>query len=172
LQCANHFGFTHIIPIDGDDIYVSELALNTIMNQISLNNVAKTTNMPLGLNLMSYAVSELRNVMINNETLKYTTGWDRIFTNVIDLTVDIKNNELIHDEHMKLLRFTLDYQDDLDFFASIINNSDVDFISISTIELLQFVLKQKKYLINFNIKDIYWNNFNKEKQNEIMKNSI
>jgi spore coat polysaccharide biosynthesis protein SpsF (cytidylyltransferase family) len=88
------------------------------------------------------------------------------------LTVDIKNNELIHDEHMKLLRFTLDYQDDLDFFASIINNSDVDFISISTIELLQFVLKQKKYLINFNIKDIYWNNFNKEKQNEIMKNSI
>ena len=159
-QCSDYYGFTHIIPIDGDDIFISELAINSLINEINNNNycIAKTHGLPLGLNIIYYKTQYLNKVIKDHIHDKITVGWHKIFNNITNIKIaDYNNTEL---------RFTLDYIEDLHFFKSIIDIINIDFTIISTYDVIKLVIDKKLYEYNSKLTPIYWENFNKEKNNE------
>ena len=67
---------------------------------------------------------------------------------------------------MSDLRFTLDYDEDAEFFKKIINTMKEKVVSISDEDLINFVTKNKLFEINSSLKKKYWENYNSEKQKE------
>ena len=56
---------------------------------------------------------------------------------------------------------TLDYEADADFFKKIISNIDV--LNVSDEELIEKIIANSWNEINADLEDIYWTNFNKQK---------
>ncbi len=165
LECANYYGFTHLIPIDADDIFVSELAINSLFDVIksSSNKIMKTVGLPFGTNLIFYETNYLRSVLIEHTGKIVETGWHRIFVDIPELFIPCVNSEL--------LRFTLDYEDDLKFFEKIITKLGDQFLSINTHDLVNVVIDNQIYECNSYLLTMYWNNFNEEKKKEISSES-
>lgn len=59
---------------------------------------------------------------------------------------------------------TLDYEADADFFKKVISNIDV--INVSDDNLIKNIILNNWDQINIHLDDIYWSNFNKQKQEE------
>jgi spore coat polysaccharide biosynthesis protein SpsF (cytidylyltransferase family) len=163
IECADHYQLKNIISVDGDDILCSTNAarkayecLNTLKH-----DYVKSTNLPLGMNIMGYSTDFLKNILSSNAG-KLETGWGRIFENKIAheivFPVLSENSDL---------RFTLDYQLDADFFTSVINFLGNQTINISDEKLIAVVLENKFHLINISLNETYWNNFNAQKNSEI-----
>ena len=169
LECAEHFGLTHVMPLDGDDIFVSEITVISLINYFINNpdvNIINTNNYPLGLNTICYNINYLRKIMNtnNNRNKILTTGWHSIFNDDIH-NVDIYN-KLINNK----LRFTLDYEEDKLFFEEIIKRLGNNFTTIRTHDMINFVTSNKLYKINKHLHDIYWSNFNTIRDKESEKN--
>lgn len=169
LQCANFFGFTHIIPIDGDNLYVSELAFKIIYDKIIDNNkdIVRTINFPIGLNLIYYKTNYLREIMKNNKTAIITTGWHRIFDDIFDIDGTHEKYGLLKNIDLSLLRLTVDYPEDVMFFAEVLKYFGNTFVETSTNNLINHVIKNKIYEINITVSEKYWNNFHLLKKQEI-----
>lgn len=171
LQCAEHFGLTHIISIDGDDILCSTTAARIVQKKLeSGSEGVKTTGLPIGLNVMGYEVGLLKDCMeaaLNEqESEKIETGWGRIFKNRLEeVDLDFQGKQ-----HISNLRFTLDYPDDERFFRRVIEEFPDDIIIASDDALINFVLTAGIYKENNFLSDEYNLNFNAQKKNEINNN--
>ena len=165
LQCAKHFNLSHVISIDGDDILCSTHATREVYEQMikdSEHTSFSTTGLPIGMNLGGYTVAYLEESINNQSNKKLETGWGRIFKNPITWSKSLGEYDIMGD-----LRFTLDYKEDAIFFCEVINQLKEKIISISDEELITFVEENKLYKINASLKEIYWNNYNSEKQQEL-----
>lgn len=165
LQCAEKYNLSHIISIDGDDILCSTHAARMIYDQMKndpIHNYFSITGLPLGMNLSGYLVSYLKECLGKQTGKKLETGWGRVFIAPRTWTFALANYNVMGD-----LRFTLDYKEDAVFFCEIINRLKEKIINLSDEELINFVNKNKLYEINSSLKEIYWNNYNLEKQKEI-----
>ncbi|HOZ86240.1 MAG TPA: hypothetical protein PL029_00715 [Bacteroidia bacterium] len=162
LECAKEHGLVNIISIDGDDILCSSEAALNVYHQLleKTNPVVKTSGLPLGMNVMGYSTEFLSSVVKDGS--KYETGWGRIFDKA-------KTGELVMGNYSENtdLRFTLDYEADADFFKAIILVLKEKVISVSDKELIKVVLDQKFYELNKSVNNEYWENFNRQKENEI-----
>ena len=169
LQCAKHFNLSHVISVDGDDILCSTHAAREMYEQM-LKNTEHTsfsiTGLPIGMNLGGYTVAYLEKSINNQSDKKLETGWGRIFKNPITWSKSLGEYDIMGD-----LRFTLDYEEDAKFFCEVINLLKEKIISLSDKELITFVEKNNLYKINSSLKEIYWNNYNSEKQNEMSKDN-
>ncbi len=165
LQCAKHFHLSHVISIDGDDILCSTHAAREVYEQM-IKDYEHTsfsiTGLPIGMNLGGYTVAYLEESINNQSDKKLETGWGRIFKNPVTWSKSLGGYDIMGD-----LRFTLDYEEDAKFFCEVINLLKEKIISISDKELLTFVEKNNLYKINSSLKEIYWNNYNSEKQKEL-----
>jgi spore coat polysaccharide biosynthesis protein SpsF (cytidylyltransferase family) len=165
LQCAKHFNLSHVISVDGDDILCSTQAAREVYEQMikdSEHTSFSTTGLPIGMNLGGYTVKYLEESINNQSDKKLETGWGRIFKNPIIWSKSLGEHDIMGD-----LRFTLDYQEDATFFCEVINLMKERIISVSDKELITFVEKNNLYKINSSLKEIYWNNYNSEKQKEL-----
>ena len=167
LQCSKHFNLTHVISIDGDDIFCSTHAARIIYEQMikdTEHNYFTVSGLPLGMNLSGYAFSYLeesiRIYAQNNKKLE--TGWGRIFKNPATWQQTLDSYDIMGD-----LRFTLDYPEDAAFFCEVINQLKEKIISILDEELIKFVIEKELYKINAFLKEQYWSNYNSEKQKEL-----
>lgn len=165
LECSLQYGFTDIISIDGDDIFISKTACRDIYN---INpQCMKTVGLPLGMNIIGMNVNHLRNIMKNKRDRVYNTGWTSVFEPIN--TLDYKNksesttNCIDGLENYDQLRLTLDYPEDATFFSNIINDYGNDILKASDDELLTFINKNKYYEINKHLNEEYWQNFYAEK---------
>ena len=166
IECAKEYNLQKIISIDGDDILCStEAALNIYNILLNPNiNIAKTTGLPLGMNVIGYRTEFLRKSLKSSESI-LETGWGRIFNEreIIELVADKRN----YDQ----LRFTLDYELDSKFFSALIERTGDEIISISDPNLIDTVIKNKLYEINNSLITEYWANFNNQKEEETKQNN-
>jgi len=165
LQCAKQLNATHIISIDGDDILCSKQAARVLFGQMikdKKHNFFTAAGLPLGMNLSGYSVAYLEECLNAQSRSKLETGWGRIFKDPQTWTVTLGKYDIMGD-----LRFTLDYQQDADFFCKVIDQLKEKVISISDTELISFVEQNELYKINASLKETYWQNYNAEKAKEL-----
>ena len=162
LQCADHFGITHIISIDGDDILCSPHAARVVMNQLKNNaEMVHTSGLPLGMNVLGYRTAFLKLCLEQQEPGKLETGWGRIFPNehIVDCPIPTVADGA-------KLRMTLDYKDDADFFSAVIDKTAPNILTMSDVDLIDTILLNDLYKINAGLNETYWKNFNEQKQAE------
>lgn len=160
LECAIENGIDYIISIDGDDILCSTEATNLVITKLlNGSKMVQTTGLPLGMNITGYSKEFLKKSLLGIENKKLETGWGKIFDKG-----EIELIELRVDENIQKIRMTLDYEADADFFKKVISNIDV--MNISDDYLIKNIIINKWNQINIHLDDIFWSNFNKQKQEE------
>ena len=162
LGSAKTFSLDNIVAIDGDDILCSVTGMRAVYTALTKGDrYVKTSNLPFGMNSFGYTTDYLESSLSNHLNDILETGWGRIFNSqdLVDLSIpfSIQNN---------LLRFTLDYQDDLEFFKVIIEAFGDKIISVSDEEIVSFVMANKVYKANELISKEYWGNFYKNLEEE------
>jgi spore coat polysaccharide biosynthesis protein SpsF len=165
LECALNYNFKNIISIDGDDILSSTEASRIIYNHLNNGFTAvKTVGLPMGMNVIGYSTGYLEECIKKNNANSQTmleTGWGRIFNEQVE-----KINLGEYEKDVRL-RFTLDYDDDSVFFKNIISNFKENIVNINDSQLLNYVLEKEIFKLNMNLNEIYWENFNNSKNNEL-----
>ena len=160
LECAVENDIDYIISIDGDDILCSTEASKSVVEKLlSGSSMVQTKGLPLGMNSTGYSKMFLKNSLKGIESNKLETGWGKIF--------DVSKIEFIQmktDVSIEKIRMTLDYEPDADFFKKVLSNIDV--LNVNDNILIDTILKNKWNQLNNHLDDIYWSNFNKEKQEE------
>lgn len=160
LECAQQYDIDHIVSIDGDDILCSTEASQLVIDGLLKGSkMIYTTGLPLGMNISGYSKTFLENSLIGIESQKLETGWGRIFDkNEIEIV------PLEFPEHIAKLRMTLDYEPDAAFFKKVI--SSIDVLNVSDNVLINSIIENNWDQLNSHLDDIYWSNFNKQKEEE------
>jgi spore coat polysaccharide biosynthesis protein SpsF (cytidylyltransferase family) len=160
LECAVENNIDHIISIDGDDILCSTEASKLVVEKLlSGSAMVQTKGLPLGMNSTGYSKMFLENSLKGIETNKLETGWGKIFdVDKIDVI------QLKSDEKIEKIRMTLDYDPDAIFFKKVI--SSIDVLNASDVLLIETIIEKNWNQLNEHLDDIYWSNFNKQKQEE------
>lgn len=118
FEAAKHYGIDEVVRITGDDILRDEIMIDKAVES-HLNEsceVTFTDNMPYGTSSEIFSLNTLRTIMntavipSNTEYLEYYLQNNRYFS-INHLKSDYKFNSK--------LRFTLDYEEDFDFFTKI-----------------------------------------------------
>lgn len=159
LECAEYFGFEHIISIDGDDILCSVQAAKEVFHYLKHGKeLVKTTGLPLGMNISGgYATKLLKQVLSHrNSVAKLETGWGSIFEGKIYFEINYPHSDID-------IRATLDYEEDAVFFNAIIGFLQEKAISITDELLIETILKNNFHKLNLHLNNTYWINFNQQK---------
>ena len=164
FQAAKAYSLDGIVSIDGDDILCSTKGMRAVYDALIQGCAyVKTSNLPFGMNSMGYSKNFLESSLKGHFNDILETGWGRIFDQSqlkeIYLPFAIYNNAL---------RFTLDYEEDYQFFKSIIEAFGDDIFTVQDEEIVRLVTNEKLYLINESISKQYWDNFYRlqEKENK------
>ena len=160
LECAIENNIDYIISIDGDDILCSTEASKVVVDRLlDGSKMVQTAGLPLGMNSTGYSKVFLEYSLKGIESNKLETGWGKIFEkNEIDVI------QLKKDENIEKIRMTLDYEPDADFFKIIISNINV--LNVSDDMLIESIVTNNWNQINDHLNNIYWSNFNKQKEEE------
>jgi len=155
FQVAEALGLDAIVSIDGDDILCSPMGMRAIYRELKKGVLyVKTSNLPFGMNSSGYAFSFLASAIRNNVDETLETGWERIFdaNQLMDIAMpfSVQNDAL---------RFTLDYEEDYQFFKALIEVSGDSIIKMKDEEIIEIVLKNKIFSINEQVSKKYWENF-------------
>lgn len=162
LECALANEIEYIISIDGDDILCSAKAARTLLKELKNDHaMVQTSGLPLGMNVTGYKTDFLQKSLSNIQTDKLETGWGRIFDKDSIYHITIPENE-----NGKKLRMTLDYQEDALFFEKIISDTGDDILGMNDDTLIELILKNNWSELNAGLHEIYWANFNKQRQDE------
>ena len=159
VQAARAFSLDQIIAVDGDDILCSKAGMRSVYDALSNGaNYVSTKNLPFGMNSMGYKAEFLNRCMadyMNMEVLE--TGWGRIFD-----AGQKKEIEFKQEMDYELLRFTLDYQADFDFFLKVITSLGDKVFEADDEEIFAAVRANRYYDINSYLLKEYWENFHKQ----------
>jgi spore coat polysaccharide biosynthesis protein SpsF (cytidylyltransferase family) len=154
-QTATAYNLDAVISIDGDDILCSPRGMREVFRALCTGaSFVKTSNLPFGMNCMGYAASFLAAAIRNNAGETLETGWGRIFDagqlRDIAIPFSIQNDAL---------RFTLDYEEDYQFFKALIETCGDRIVRMTDEEIIKTVLRDGIYRINEPISKQYWENF-------------
>lgn len=167
VQAAKYFELDLIVSVDGDDTLCSPKAIRAVYEKLLTGaRYVNSDGLPLGLNACGYTFSFLEECVNNADVSLLETGWGRIFNKDELVTIHFESKD------EKYLRFTLDYQEDLDFFKKIITHQGIDINTISDEELIDLVLNEKIYEINAPVAEEYWDNFYKARAAEEEKGQL
>ena len=162
LQAAYNFGLDYIVAVDGDDILCSVQAMKDVAELLKSGEEYVTTKgLPFGLNAFGYSTEYLESALQKNIEKVLETGWGRIFNEDLVKEKEYPNIEAYEEE----LRFTLDYEEDLNFFRQVIEGLKNQIFDISDSKLISHVLENEIYRINKTRIEEYWSNFNNQKEN-------
>jgi len=154
-----------IISVDGDDILCSPKAMRAVYQALNGGReYVKTSNLPLGMNAMGYAVLFLTAAIKDHANDTLETGWGRIFNEkqIMDIIIPVPAQD-------DVLRFTLDYEEDYQFFKALIEKCGDNITQMTDEEIVKIVLKEKIFRINQQISKQYWDNFYRLQKQEIQK---
>jgi len=162
LQCAKAHNIDYILSVDGDDILCSiEASKIVIKKLLETGNLVKTIGLPLGMNVMGYSSLFLERSLDQNKIEKLETGWGKIFEEKDIITIEIENNL-----NCEKIRVTLDYNEDVLFFNSVITGIGNEINTISDKDLVEKIIINNWSIANENLIYTYWENFNKQKKAE------
>lgn len=162
LQAAKAHSLDSIISIDGDDILCSVKGMRTVYDALMQSaKYAKISNLPFGMNSSGYSKDFLESSLNDHFDDILETGWGRIFDQ--NQLTEIRMPFPVQDN---VLRFTLDYAEDYQFFKSVIEAFGDDIVTAQDEEIVRLVMNKKFYLINESISKQYWDNFSKLQEAE------
>ena len=163
FQAAKAHSLDSIISIDGDDILCSVKGMRAIYDALMQGaKYSKTSNLPFGMNSSGYSKDFLESSLNGHFDDVLETGWGRIFdqSQLTEIQVPFPAQD-------NVLRFTLDYDEDYQFFKSVIEAFGDDIFTVQDKDKVSFVMNRKLYLINESISKQYWDNFYKLQEEEI-----
>lgn len=162
-ETAMSNGIDAIVSVDGDDILCSPKGMRKIYEAlISGTQYAKTCNLPFGMNSSGYTTSFLASAIEHNINEILETGWGRVFDNTQLMEINIPFSQQ-HEE----LRFTLDYNEDYQFFKLLIEKCGDKIFQMEDEELVRTALIGELFRINEPINKQYWSNFYHIQKQEI-----
>ena len=169
LEAAKKYKADVIISIDGDDVLTSPESINEVIKAFNCSDsphqsVFYTSGLPLGMNVSLYSVNLLERVLKKKKYVKLETGWGRIFQDITKVEVELSQEWR---KHLEELRFTLDYPEDLVFFQSIGKHFGQNLLTASSAEIIGHVLRDHLHRLNQSVIEQYWQNFDKEKREEV-----
>lgn len=163
VECARELGLDAIISVDGDDLLISPEALRDCFQYLaSGGSMVRSSGLPLGMNVMGYSAAYLTERLKKLSAIKVLeTGWGRIFEKS-----DIHEISYKVAEDGELLRFTLDYQEDADFFKKVFLSLGPEIWTAGFQKILDTVFLHEYFRINGFLNLEYWKNFNSGVQKE------
>ena len=162
LQAAKSHSLNSIISVDGDDILCSVKGMRAVYDVLMQGaTYAKISNLPFGMNSSGYSKDFLESSLSGHVDDILETGWGRIFDQ--SQLTEIRVPFPVQDN---VLRFTLDYDKDYQFFKSVIETFGDDIFTVQDKDMVSFVMNKKLYLINESVSKQYWNNFYKLQEEE------
>jgi spore coat polysaccharide biosynthesis protein SpsF (cytidylyltransferase family) len=165
LQAAKLHDLDAVVSIDGDDILCSPKGMREVYSALNQNaQYVKTANLPFGMNSLGYSYSFLSSSTKNHANDILETGWGRIFDEKELKEIDLPS--LIQNE---ALRFTLDYEEDYQFFKALIEKTGDRIIGMSDEDIVNIVMRENMFRLNETISKQYWENFKKAQKQEIEK---
>lgn len=153
-QTAVHYGLDHIIAVDGDDILCSVSGMRAIYSALRSGEAyVKTSGLPFGMNAMGYSTLFLEGCLAASNQDVLETGWGRVFGDSFcrDIRFAVTSDER--------LRFTLDYEEDLNFFREVLLSFGSRIVETGDEEIIQAVLSHCLYKLNESVNEEYWQNF-------------
>ena len=165
LQAARALAVDAIVSIDGDDILCSVKGMRSVYDALAHDRpYVKTANLPFGMNSGGYSRDFLESSLIGRTDDVLETGWSHIFDATklkeLSMTCPVQNDSL---------RFTLDYQEDFQFFTAVIESIGEAVITAPDELIVSRVLDEKLYLITEPIMKQYWENFYRLQAQEKLK---
>lgn len=155
LRAAESLGAERIVAVDGDDILCSTHAMRAVDNALAQGgSYAAVKDLPFGMNAWGFSTPFLSKSLDGRTEDVLETGWARIFDE--QQLVDIDSSFPIQDER---LRFTLDYEQDFEFFEAVIKDLGKTVASASDEDIVRLVLDQKLYELNGSLAEEYWRNY-------------
>lgn len=162
LQCAQHSGIDSIISIDGDDILCSTVAARLVFDALhDGKEYVQTSGLPLGMNVTGYRTDFLESSLADVSNTVLETGWGKIFNPESLTSINIASYE-----NLPPLRMTLDYKEDAAFFEVVISALKDDIVEMPDMQLVQAITENEWFKLNIGLNNIYWENFNQQKQKE------
>src|SRR5262245_45116953 len=110
------------------------------------------------MNSSGFSVNFLQPALAGHGDDVLDTGWTRIFTESVRIVINLL--VILGSEP---LRFTLDYEEDYQFFKGIIDRAGAQIFSVSDEELVDIVIREKLDRLNQCRVDEYWENFYRAK---------
>jgi spore coat polysaccharide biosynthesis protein SpsF (cytidylyltransferase family) len=164
-QAAEFHHLDAVVSIDGDDILCSPKGMRKVYEALGNHaQYVKTVHLPFGMNSSGYSYLFLSSSIKNRSHDVLETGWGRIFDDKelieIAIPLSVRNESL---------RFTLDYQEDYQFFKALIEKTGERIIDMSDEEIVDVVMSDKMYRLNETISRQYWDNFKKLQQQESLR---
>ena len=152
-QAATSIGANAIVAVDGDDPLTSITAMKDIARVLRRGfALAKTTGLPIGMNAWGYSTHLLSQVVQSSQHLQLDTGWGRIFDGYEPVVTNYSFPQA------DLLRMTLDYPEDLEFFRRVFAECPLPIRSNDT-ELMKWIVHHDIHSINQHRNDDYWRHF-------------
>jgi spore coat polysaccharide biosynthesis protein SpsF len=153
-QAAASLGASAIVAVDGDDPLTSIAAMKDVANALRQDKgLVKTIGLPIGMNAFGYSVELLNSMVVRSKHKQLDTGWGKVFDGHEPVVID---HSL---PHANLIRMTLDYPEDLEFFRRVFADCPAS-IRKNDRELLQWILQHGVHSINRHLDDDYWRHFN------------
>lgn len=155
LEAAECYNFDRIVSVDGDDILCSTAAMRLLDQKLQEGApYAKTVGLPLGLNPTAYSKEFLTHSLDGHRDSVLETGWGRIFDESKLVTLEETVPCRIPD-----IRFTLDYEQDFEFFSRIIEHFGNDLDTVTDETLVKFAEDSEAYMLNSMLVKEYAENF-------------
>ena len=154
LQAAQYFGVSAVVAVDGDDLLISISAMQEVAKHLREGaGLVRSTGLPLGMNAWGYNVSLLSKVLeVDNGCETMDTGWGKIFD---CFAATVKEYPVAN---AQMVRMTLDYPEDLEFFRRIFAECPAGIIS-SDFDLLKWIVDRDIQNVNQYLNARYWQNF-------------
>ncbi len=161
FQTAESYNLSHVIAVEGDDILCSVAGMRSIYDSfLSGDEYVKTGGLPFGMNAMGYSRSFLESSINTHRSDTLETGWGRIFNTRMLKTIEMG---FIEDER---LRFTLDYEEDYQFFCAVIDLLGDAAYTATDQEILDLVFNNDLWRLNENMSREWWQNFYRQRDQE------
>lgn len=155
LQAAEALGLDAIVAVDGDDILCSVRAMRSVYKALLAGGqYVRTTGLPFGMNSFGYATGFLAASLDGHRQDVLETGWGKIFDEAA--VTEIRMPGPPADDK---LRFTLDYEEDYQFFSAVIEAFGERIGSADDEEIVGLVNRNSLYRLNESIAKEYWANF-------------
>lgn len=160
LEAAEALGLDAIVSVDGDDLFCAPEAMRAVHDRLAAGiGLVRTDGLPLGMNCWGYSTDVLRAAVASADQALLETGWGRIFNSVAAEQVDLRC------QFQGELRATLDYDEDLAFFAACID-AIPHWDQLPTSELVDAIAAHGMHKLNLHLSERYWANFAEQQSRE------
>lgn len=158
VEAAEFFNCETFIPVEADDLLCSKEAMRACFEGLQKgSNGVKVEGLPIGMNVDGYRTAFVREAIGKYFGKSLEMDWRRVFDRE-SLEMVSMHAECARDFDPMALRFTLDYDLDLEFFRKVCAEFGDRIVDADYEEITAAVLEKRLFEINAPVIETYWDN--------------